>query len=185
MRSVNKKRHKKRRSTQIPTPSAHALGCQHLRQKPPVVSALRTKRFEIELVHTKANERGGGIGVRASSVTKAIEGKSDPTQGPSEANTRYHRRTAQAVGVLSLDLAMPHHDERTRLRDQVNDVRGCLGNGPNGPRTNAKYLPLLKSFYVFTKVDPGFRSSRLTCFLSKSSFRFLYGHQKNSTSENP
>ncbi len=41
--------------------------------KAPVTSTLRTKIFEIELVHTKVNERGGGIGVRASSVTKAIE----------------------------------------------------------------------------------------------------------------
>ena len=41
--------------------------------KAPVTSTLRTERFEIELVHTKVNERGGGIGVRASSVTKAIE----------------------------------------------------------------------------------------------------------------
>ncbi len=48
-------------------------------------------------------------------MTKTVEDLSEPTQGPGEANTRYHRRAAQAVGVLSSDLAMPHHEERTRL----------------------------------------------------------------------
>ena len=41
--------------------------------KAPVTSTLRTEKIDIELAHTKANERGGGIGVRANSVTKAIE----------------------------------------------------------------------------------------------------------------
>ena len=41
--------------------------------KATVTSALRAKRFEIELIRTKVNKRGGGIRVRANSVTKAIK----------------------------------------------------------------------------------------------------------------
>ena len=74
MRSVSKARQKKRQLTQINANTERSSAwLSASAPKAPVTSTLRTERFEIELVHTKVNERGGGIGVRANSVTKAIE----------------------------------------------------------------------------------------------------------------
>ena len=45
--------------------------------------------------------------------------------------------------MLGFDLAMPHHEERTRLRDQVDDVRGMKRKLPKRPENQGQILALV------------------------------------------
>ena len=44
--------------------------------------------------------------------------------------------------MLGFDLAMPHHEERTRLRDQVDNVRGMGRKLPKRPENQGQILAL-------------------------------------------
>ena len=67
----------------------------------------------------------------------------NPTKKPSKTEARDHRRTAKAISALRPDLPMPHHEDGTKFRDQINKARSTLRKLPERPESQYQVDPVI------------------------------------------